>query len=108
MATDHMERKLMPTRKTMVETFRGRALAWLVASAGSVLLLASGARWSRAEESGAKTFSSAAEACKALFHAVRDDDPRALEAILGPELVSSGAESEAKLERQRFDAKYCE
>ena len=32
----------------------------------------------------------------------------ALEAILGPELTSSGAESEAKLERQRFDAKYCE
>ena len=97
----------MPLKKTMVETFRGRALAWLVASAGSALLLASGALWGRAEESGAKTFSSAAEACKALFHAVRDDDTRALETILGPEL-SSGAESEAKLERQRFDAKYCE
>ena len=98
----------MPTRKTMVEAFPGRALTWLVATAVSVLLLASGARWSRAEESGTKTFSSAAEACQALFHAVRDDDAHALEAILGPELISSGAESESKLERQRFDTKYCE
>ena len=54
------------------------------------------------------TFSSAGEACQALFHAVRDDDAHALETILGPELISSGAESEDKLERQRFDAKYCE
>jgi Protein of unknown function (DUF2950) len=92
----------------MVEAFFRRALAWLVASAVSVLLLAGGARWSRAEESGTKTFSSAAEACQALFHAVRHDDAQALEAILGPALISSGAESESKLERQRFDAKYCE
>src|SRR3989449_2856421 len=97
----------MTTRKTMVEAFPGRALTWLVASAVSVLL-AGGARWSRAEESGTKTSSSAEEACKAVFQAVRDDDVHALEAILGPELTSSGAESEAKLERQRFDAKYCE
>jgi len=103
-----MEEELMPTRKTMIEAFPGRALTWLVASAVSVLLLAGGARWSRAEESGTKTFSSAAEACQALFHAVRDDDAHAVEAILGPELTSSGAESEDKLERQRFDAKYCE
>ena len=98
----------MPTRKTVVEALPGRALTWLVASAVLVLLLAGGARWSRAEESGTKTFSSADEACQALFHAVRDDDAHALEAILGPELTSSGAESEPKLERQRFDAKYCE
>jgi DUF2950 family protein len=98
----------MPTRKTVVEALPGRALTWLVASAVFVLLLAGCVRWSRAEESGTKTFSSAAEACQALFHAVRDDDVHALEAILGPELTSSGAESEDKLERQRFDAKYCE
>src|SRR2546426_11509516 len=100
--------ELMPTRTTMVDAFPGHALAWLVASAVSVLLLAGGARWSRAEESGTKTFSSPAEACQALFHAVRDDDAHALEAILEPELTSSGAESEDKLERQRFDAKDCE
>lgn len=99
----------MPTRKTMVEAFPGRALTRLVASSAvSVLLLAGGARWSRAEESETQTFSSAGEACQALFHAVRDDDAQALEAILGPELTSSGAESQDKLERQRFDAKYCE
>jgi len=98
----------MLTTKTRVEAFPRRALTRLVASAVSVLLLAGGARWSRAEESGTKTFSSADEACQALFHAVRADDPHALEAILGPELTSSGAESEDKLERKRFDAKYCE
>jgi hypothetical protein len=98
----------MPTMKAMVEAFRGRALTWLVASAVPVLLSAGGARWSRAEESGTTTFSSAGEACEALFHAVRHDDVHALEAMLGPELTSSVAESEAKLERHRFDAKYCE
>ena len=98
----------MPTRKTVVEAFPGRALTRLIASAAAVLLLAGGARWSRAEESGTKTFSSAGEACQTLFHAVRNDDAHALEAILGPELTSPGAESEGKLERQRFDAKYCE
>src|SRR5262249_44747275 len=51
---------------------------------------------------------SAADACHALFHAVRDDDTQALAAILGQDLVSSGAESEAKLERHEFDVKYCE
>jgi hypothetical protein len=107
--TGHMEEELMPTRRTMVEAFPGRALTRLVASSAvSVLLLAGGARWSRAEESETQTFSSTGEACQALFHAVRDDDAQALAAILGPELTSSGAESEDKLERQRFDAKYCE
>src|SRR6266404_755189 len=108
MATGHMEKELMPTRKTVVEAFPGRALTRLIASAAAVLLLAGGARWSRAEESGTKTFSSAEEACKVLFQAVRDGDARALEAILGTDLASSGVESEGKHERQRFDAKYCE
>src|SRR5438552_16868255 len=102
-----MENELMPTRKTMVEAFPGRALTWLVASAVSVLLLAGGGRWSRAEESGTKTFSSAEEACKALFQAVRDDDARALEAILGTDLTSSGGDPEGQLERQRLRAKDC-
>src|SRR4051794_41060577 len=97
----------MSIRKTIVEALPGRALMWLVAPAAAVLLAAGGARWSRAEEAGTQTFSSAAEACQALFHAVRDYDAHALEAILGPELTSGG-ESEAKLERHRFDAKYCE
>ena len=104
----HVEKELMTTSTTVVEAFPGRALTWLVATGVSVLLLAGGARWSHAEESGTKTFSSAGEACQALFHAVRDDDAHALEAILGPELTESGGESEGRLERQRFDAKYCE
>jgi len=87
----------------------GSRRGWgLVASAASILLLAGGARWGGAEEAGTQTFSSADEACRALFHAVRDDDAHALEAILGRELTSSGAESEDRLERQRFDTKYAE
>jgi hypothetical protein len=92
----------MFTRETGLR--RGK---WLVASAASILMLAGGARWGRAEEP-TRTFSSAGEACRALFHAVRDDDAQALEAILGRELTSSGAESEDRLERQRFDTKYAE
>jgi len=91
-----------------VEKFRGRVSTWLVASATSVLLLAGAPRWGRAEEAATRTFSSAAEACRALFQAVRDDDAPALEAILGPDLTRSGPESVEKLERHRFDAKYCE
>jgi len=87
---------------------RRRPRTWLVASAVSILMLAGAARLGRAEEAGTRTFSSADEACRALFHAVRDDDAQALEAILGPELTSSGAESEGRLEHQRFDAKYRE
>lgn len=80
---------------------------WLVAPVASIILLAGGARSGRTAEP-TRTFSSAGEACRALFHAVRDDDAQALEAILGRELTSSGAESEDRLERQRFDAKYAE
>src|SRR5262249_51932742 len=98
------EKELMTTRTTLVHTFRRRALPWVVAAV-SVL---PAARWGRAEEPDAKTFSSAADACHALFHAGRDDDTQALAAILGQDLVSSGAESEAKLERHEFDVKYCE
>jgi len=87
---------------------RRRPRRWLVASAVSILMLAGAARLGRAEEAGTRTFSSADEACRALFHAVRDDDAQALEAILGPELTSSGAESEGRLEHQRFDVKYRE
>jgi len=94
----------MVTRET---GSRRRARAWLVASAASILMLAGGVRWGRAEV-GTRTFSSADEACRALFHAVRNEDVHALEAILGPELTSPGAESESRLERQRFDAKYLE
>ena len=91
---------------TRIDTFHGRAPTWLVASAASMLLLASAPRWARAEE--ARTFPSAAEAGRALFRAVRDDDAAALEAILGPDLTRSGPASEEELERRRFDEKYCQ
>jgi hypothetical protein len=90
------------------EEFRGRASTWLVASATSILLLAGAPRAGRAEEAATRTFSSADEAARALFQAVRDDDASALEAILGPDLTGSGPASEEKLERHRFDEKYCE
>ena len=91
---------------TGIDTFHGRAPTWLVASAASILLLAGAPRGARAEE--ARTFPSAAEAGRALFRAVRDDDAAALEAILGPDLTRSGPASEEELERRRFDEKYCQ
>ncbi len=102
------ERTLMTTTKVKLQVFPARRRAWLVASAVSALLLGTHAQWSRAEGPATKTFSSAAEASEALFRAVHDDDAAALDAILGREITSSGAESEDKLERQRFDEKYRE
>ena len=97
----------MFTDETMIEAVRRRRLGWLVATAAA-MLLAGDVCSSRAAEIGTKTFSSAADACQALFQAVRDEDAQALEAILGPELASSSAESERRLEQERFDAKYRE
>jgi len=93
---------------TRIEAFHGRAPVWFVASAASILLLAGAPGWARAQEAATRTFPSAAEAGKALFQAVRADDVDALGAILGPDLIRSGPASEEKLERNRFDEKYCE
>ena len=64
-----------------------------------------------AEPPGQRTFSSAAEASRALFLAARADDERALLKIFGPdgkEIVSSGDAVEDTNSREKFVKKYQE
>jgi len=65
-------------------------------------------RASFAEEAETKTFSSVGEACQALSQAVQNDDEKALESIIGKELISSGDDAVDKVERERFKQKYQE
>lgn len=62
-----------------------------------------------AQQSGQKTFDTAAEASHALVNAVQSDDEPALLSILGPdakELISSGDPAEDKSNREEFVQKY--
>jgi Protein of unknown function (DUF2950) len=58
-----------------------------------------------AQEPGQKTFSSAADACNALAHAVQTNNEPALEAIIGKGVISPDKEA-ARLERHQFAEKY--
>jgi hypothetical protein len=82
----------------------------MVAMAVFPMLLAGWARPAFAQTSATRTFSSAGEACHALFQAAQKSDERELEAILGTEkqVISSGDEIEDKLEREQFSQKYQE
>ncbi len=82
----------------------------MVAMAIFPMLLAGWARPVFAQTSATRTFSSAGEACHALFQAAQKSDERELEAILGTEkqVISSGDEIEDKLEREQFSRKYQE
>jgi hypothetical protein len=102
---DDMEDTMRTTNRSL-ETTRGRSRCMSTAVVIAVVLLAGGARATAAAETGPKTFSTAADAAQALFQAVQTEDDAALKAILGEDLVSSGDESEDKLERQRFTEKY--
>jgi hypothetical protein len=99
----------MCTRNLKTRTVRSR-LASFVAMALFLLLVAGYARPDFAQTSATKTFSSAEEACKALFQAVQNGDEQGLEAMLGTgrEVTSSGDEVEDKLEREQFAKKYQE
>jgi hypothetical protein len=93
-----------------VKRIRGDApRRWLVASAVSILMLAGGVRDGvgprRLERGRSRPRTRHVGRSSTPW---RDDDAHGLEGILGPELTSSGAESEGRLERQRFDAKYRE
>lgn len=82
-------------------------LAGAVVITTLALLVGGYAQFGVAQKSGAKTFSSAAEASQALFRAVQNEDEKAVEEILGAsELASCGDEAEDKLERDRFVEKY--
>jgi Protein of unknown function (DUF2950) len=99
----------MRTENLRVRTFRSR-FAGMVAMAIFPMLLAGWARPAFAQASTTRTFSSAGEACHALFQAAQKSDERELEAILGTEkqVISSGDEIEDKLEREQFSQKYRE
>jgi hypothetical protein len=99
----------MRTENLRVRTFRSR-FAGMVAMAVFSMLLAGWARPVFAQTSATRTFSSAGEACHALFQAAQKSDERELEAILGTEkqVISSGDEIEDKLEREQFSQKYQE
>jgi Protein of unknown function (DUF2950) len=58
-----------------------------------------------AQETGQKTFTSAADASNALVHAVQTNNEQALEAILGKGVISADKEA-ARLERHQFAEKY--
>src|SRR6201987_4941093 len=97
----------MRTENLRVRTFRSR-FAGMVAMAVFPMLLAGWARPVFAQTSATRTFSSAGEACNALFQAAQKSDERELEAILGTEkqLISSGDEIEDKLERAEIRPKH--
>src|SRR5260370_42336781 len=71
------------------------------------MLVVGYARLSFAQSSAPQTFSSAGEACHALFQAVQNHDEQALEAILGAgkELTSSNDEVEDRLEPEQVRQK---
>jgi hypothetical protein len=89
---------------------KGQRQMRILESAVLLLLVVGCARTGFAEKTGAKTFTSPAEASSALFRAVQNDDEKTLEEILGAgkEVTSSSDEVEDKLERERFSQKYQE
>jgi Protein of unknown function (DUF2950) len=87
------------SKRRELEKFRGK----LSAIAVSPLFAA--------QQTGQRTFGSAAEACHALVAAVKSDDEPALLSILGPDakdLISSGDPAEDKSSREEFVKKYKE
>jgi hypothetical protein len=103
----------MRTTKLKSTIFPGRGLSWIAALAFTLLVIGH-ARLSVGQtaqpKSQPKTFSSAGEACHALYQAVENDDEQAVGAILGAgkEVTSSSDEIEDKLEREQFSKKYKE
>ena len=99
----------MRTKNIRVRTFRSRLIG-MFAMAVFPMLVVGCAQAGFAQATTTKMFSSAGEACDALFQAAKKSDERELEAILGAEkeITSSGDEIEDKLERERFSQKYQE
>src|ERR1700740_3495681 len=87
----------------------GRRPSWMVALAFTLLVVIP-PQSSVGQTPQPKTFSSPSEASNALFQAVKNEDERAVEAILGAgkEVTSSSDEVEDKLEREQFRQKYQE
>jgi hypothetical protein len=109
-AAAEMEKMMKNRTNAVVESLPEFKLERTLTLGLLVLSVLLWARLSLAQETGAKTFSSAGEASHALFLAVRDKDEQSVGAILGAgkELTSSNDEVEDQLERDRFSQKYQE
>jgi len=113
-----MENDVMCTKNMKLETLEtlivrfafGLASSAVLLLLLSMLLAASLAKSSFAQDAQLKTFATPVEATNALFEAVQKQDEQSLEAILGAgkEVTSSSDEEEDKLEREQFSKKYQE
>jgi len=97
--------------RQQIDGNRRSTTAWLALSVLSVCFVLGlcTARAALAQESGQKTFSSAAEAADAFAAAVQNNDEAAMLAILGPsarDLISSGDPVADKERHDTFSAKY--
>jgi hypothetical protein len=98
-------------RRTQLNCGKSHRARAVKLAAVAFLLPASFATYCAAQDHGQKTFSSAADATSALFTAARNNDEKALLAILGPdgkEIVSSGDEVEDAHNRANFVKRYLE
>lgn len=97
----------MPRVKCNTHRFAWRSFSQFVA--GAILLTASLAVTTAAQQSGQKTFSSPEDAARALFTAAQNNDVKALLELFGPdgkEVVSSGDEAEDAHNRANFVERY--
>ena len=78
--------------------------------AAIALLVVGCSQFTYAQQSQPRIFASASQASKALYEAVKGNDEPAVRTILGcgPELTTSGSDTEDKLNRERFAQKYQE
>lgn len=86
-----------------------RRVHFLKMAAIAVLVAASFAAGSRAQQKGQKTFATPEEATKALLTAAQNDDQKALLELFGPDgkqIVSSGDEAEDARVRSNFVKRY--
>jgi Protein of unknown function (DUF2950) len=98
------------TNTAFTNTAFRRHLGSMLAPVALALFVLGHAQPAAAQQPQPKTFSSPAEASRALLQAVQNHDEAAIEAILGTgkDVTSTGDESADKLEHERFVQKYQE
>jgi hypothetical protein len=94
----------------VIDISAGRRVTAIIGAATFALFVVGQAHTSAAQETGAKTYSSPAEAAGALLQAVQNQDEAEVQAILGAgrEVTSTGDDGIDKLERDQFVQKYQE
>jgi hypothetical protein len=106
-----MERKAMLQKTSIVGYFEKKSFVRFAASALSALFLSFWLAPAFAQQPGQRTFSSAEDASRAFFTAMRAPDDQSLLSILGPageDVVSSGDPAEDLEARASFVVKYQE